>query len=144
MPVAHRCKLQNGLRIATCEELLESSTCAALRGICYPADVSQLVTPLWQSPDCLAPADAPLSPCLPADLRCVLQREPAADAAASLASAARTSAQPSAQPSATLASTLAPTLAAATAASAIAVATTFVATAAVTQPAAAQPAVPGH
>ena len=26
MPVSHRCKLQNGLRIATCEELLASST----------------------------------------------------------------------------------------------------------------------
>ena len=42
---AHRCRLQNGLRLATCAELLESSTCAALRGVCYPSDVSQRVTP---------------------------------------------------------------------------------------------------
>ena len=42
---ARRCILQSGLAIATCEELLESSTCAALRTICYPADVSQRVTP---------------------------------------------------------------------------------------------------
>ena len=42
---ARRCILQSGLAIATCEELLESSTCAALRTMCYPADVSQRVTP---------------------------------------------------------------------------------------------------
>ena len=86
---ARRCILQSGLAIATCEELLESSTCAALRTICYPADVSQRVTPhMRQRPGRLAPADAPLSPCLPTDLRWMLQREPATVAATSLAAVA--------------------------------------------------------
>ena len=105
---ARRCVLQNGLAIATCEELLESSTCAALRTICYPADVSQRVTPhMRQRAGRLAPADAPLSPCLPTDLRRMLQREPTTVATTSLAAAALTPTATSAQPSAAVAATLA-------------------------------------